>query len=62
MGQVGRVTPCAPLAGWNLRPTPNSKNVAGMNVGWISKDGDVMELPWIANALSTSEGGLTQDF
>jgi predicted RNase H-like HicB family nuclease len=42
--------------GWNLRPATDSKKVTSMNIGWIYKDGEVIELPSLTAVIQKDEG------
>ena len=41
---------------WNLRLATNSKTIANMNIGWIYKDGEVIELPSLTAVIQKDEG------
>lgn len=42
--------------GWTLRPVSKSKKLTPMNIGWIYKDGEVIELPSLTAVIQREEG------
>ena len=41
---------------WNLRLATNSMTIANMNLGWIYKDGEVIELPSLTAVIQKDAG------